>query len=32
MKTLQNDFTTTEQSRKLLELGTPADSANMHYH
>lgn len=29
MKTrLQNDFTTPEQSKRLLELGVPADSAN----
>lgn len=31
MKTLQNDFTTPEQSKRLLELGLPADSANMRY-
>lgn len=28
MKTLQNNFTTTEQSKRLLELGVPADSAD----
>ena len=28
MKTLQNNFTTPEQSRQLLELGVPADSAD----
>lgn len=28
MKTLQNDFTTPEQSKRLLELGIPVDSAN----
>lgn len=35
MKTLQTsqmDFTSSEQSKRLLELGVPADSANMHYH
>jgi len=26
---LQNDFTTPEQSKRLLELGVPADSADM---
>lgn len=31
MKTLQNNFTTPEQSKKLLELGVPADSADMCY-
>ena len=31
MKQLQNDFTTREQSKRLLELGLPADSANIHY-
>lgn len=31
MKTLQNDFTTPEQSKRLLELGVPADSANCYY-
>ena len=29
MKTLQNNFTTPEQSKRLLELGLPADSADM---
>ncbi len=28
---LQNDFTTPEQSKRLLELGVPADSANYAY-
>ena len=28
MKKLQNDFTTREQSKRLLELGVPEDSAN----
>ena len=28
MKKLQNDFTTPEQSKRLLKLGVPADSAN----
>jgi hypothetical protein len=31
MKELQDDFTTPEQSKRLLELGVPADSANMLY-
>lgn len=31
MKTLQNDHTTPEQSKRLLELGVPADSANYVY-
>ena len=31
MKELQNNFTTPEQSKKLLELGVPADSADMYY-
>lgn len=31
MKTLQNNFTTLEQSKRLLELGVPADSADMVY-
>ena len=31
MKTLQNNFTTIEQSKRLLELGVPADSADMYY-
>lgn len=28
MKKFQNNFTTTEQSKRLLELGVPADSAD----
>ena len=28
MKKLQNNFTTPEQSKRLLELGVPADSAD----
>ena len=31
MKTLQNNFTTPEQSKRLLELGLPADSADCYY-
>lgn len=31
MKKLQNNFTTPEQSKRLLELGVPADSANLFY-
>ena len=31
MKELQNNFTTPEQSKKLLNLGVPADSADMYY-
>ena len=31
MKTLQNNFTTSEQSKRLLELGVPADSAECYY-
>lgn len=31
MKTLQNNFTTPEQSSRLLKLGVPADSADMKY-
>lgn len=31
MKTLQNNFTTPEQSKRLLELGVPADSADLYY-
>lgn len=31
MSKLQNDFTTQEQSKRLLELGLPADSANLFY-
>lgn len=30
MKTLQNNFTSPEQSKRLLELGVPADSADMY--
>ena len=30
MKKLQNNFTTHEQSKRLLELGVPADSADMY--
>jgi hypothetical protein len=29
MKTLQSNFTTSEQSKRLLELGVPADSADL---
>ena len=29
MEKLQNDYTTPEQSKRLLELGVPADSANL---
>lgn len=29
---LQNNFTTPEQSRRLLELGLPADSADCYWH
>lgn len=32
MKTLQNNFTTLEQSKRLLELGVPANSADLLYH
>lgn len=32
MKILQNHFTTPEQSKRLLELGVPANSADMYYH
>ena len=32
MKNLQNNFTTPEQSKRLLELCVPADSADMYYH
>jgi hypothetical protein len=32
MSKLQNNFTTPEQSKGLLELGLSADSADMHYH
>jgi len=31
MKRLQNNFTTQEQSKRLLELGVPANSADMYY-
>ena len=31
MKKLQNDLTTPEQSKRLLELGVPEDSANCYY-
>ncbi len=31
MKQLQNNFTTPEQSRRLLDLGLPADSADCYY-
>lgn len=31
MKTLQNNFTTPEQSQRLLELGVPADSADCYH-
>ena len=31
MKILQNNFTTPEQSKRLLELGVPADSADLYY-
>lgn len=31
MKPLQNNFTTPEQSKRLLELGLPADSADCYY-
>lgn len=31
MKQLQNNFTTPEQSKVLLELGVPADSADCYY-
>lgn len=31
MKKLQNNFTTPEQSKRLLELGVPADSADLLY-
>ena len=32
MKTLQNNFTTPEQSKRLLELGVPVDSADQVYY
>ena len=31
MKKLQNNFTTPEQSKRLLELGVPMDSADCYY-
>lgn len=31
MKKLQNNFTTAEQSKRLLELGVPADSADCYW-
>ena len=31
MKKLQNNFTTMEQSKRLLELGVPADSADFYW-
>ena len=31
LKQLQNNFTTVEQSRRLLELGVPADSADCYW-
>lgn len=31
IKKLQNNFTTPEQSKRLLELGVPADSADCYY-
>ena len=31
IKKLQNNFTTAEQSKRLLELGVPADSADCYY-
>ncbi len=31
MKQLQNNFTTPKQSKRLLELGVPADSADCYY-
>lgn len=31
IKKLQNNFTTPEQSKRLLELGVPEDSADCHY-
>lgn len=31
MKKLQNNFTTPEQSKRLLELGVPADSADLYF-
>ena len=31
IKKLQNNFTTPEQSKRLLKLGVPADSADLYY-
>ena len=31
MKTLQNEFTTPEQSKRLMEVGVPVDSADCYY-
>ena len=31
METLQSNFTTPEQSKRLLEMGVPADSADCYY-
>lgn len=31
MKNIQNNFTTPEQSKRLLEFGVPADSADFYY-
>ena len=31
MKTLQNNYTTPEQSKQLLKLGVPTDSADCFY-
>lgn len=31
IKKLQNNYTTQEQSKRLLELGVPADSADLYY-
>lgn len=32
MKNLQNNYTTPKQSKRLLELGVPADSADCYYY
>ncbi len=32
MKKLQNNFTTPEQSKRLLNLGVPANSADLYWH
>ena len=32
IKQLQNNFTTPEQSKRLLELGVPTESADCYYH